>query len=71
MKGTAPALLYALAKGELPALLGKIKSFSFKHRAKRGEINNFTIVRKLILGKERPFTGGGASDASGRSFSAS
>ena len=56
---------------EPPALLGRVKSFSFKHRAKREESNNLAIVKKLILDKQRPFTGCGASDASGGFFSAS
>ena len=47
------------------------KSFNVRHRAKREESNNFAIVKKLILDKQRPFTGCGASDASGGFFSAS
>ena len=31
-------------------------------------MNNFTIARKIILDKRRPFTGRRASDAGGRFF---
>ena len=48
-----------------PGLLGRVKSFRFQHRAKREEMNNFTIARKIILYKRRPFTGRRASDAGG------
>ena len=60
-------VLHALAKCP-PGLLGRVKSFRFQHRAKREEINNFTIARKIILDKWRPFTGRRASDAGGGFF---
>ena len=61
----------AFVKRQPSALLGRVKSFRFQHRAKREEINNFTIARKTILDKRRPFTGRRAGDAKDRAFRAS
>ena len=52
-----------------PCRCGSVSGI-YKHRAKREEIKDFTVVRKLILDKLRPFAGCGASDASGIFFGA-
>ena len=66
---TVRILLYALAKWEPPALLGRVKKLQLQ--AKRAERKNFTITDKLIWDKQCPFTGCRASDARDRLFSAS
>ena len=61
-------VLYALVK--CPRQSRRVKTFASGGSAKREEMNNFTIARKIILDKRCPFTGQG-SDASGGFFSAS
>ena len=55
----------------MPVEASRKKSFSFKHRAKRVENNNPKNSYALDKNAWCPFTGGGAFDASEKSFSAS
>ena len=69
--GRYSIVLVSFSEATTPALLGRVKSFSFKYRAKREEKQKSCYGKKLILEKQRPFTGCGARDASGRFFGAS